>query len=76
MCNFEHLRQHAGARTVVLTPKKAPAAARRYKNNGFNEKKTVFKNVSKTGRNELEIYVSHFLGASANDFDNEMLPNA
>ena len=78
MCNFNpkrRLRQHAGTTTIVLSKKKAPAAARSYKNKGFSEQIRIFKNVSKTGRNELKICFSHYLGASENDFDNEMPPN-
>ena len=32
-------------------------------------------NISKIGQNELKICFSHYLGASENDFDNEMPPN-
>ena len=77
-CNFDQKKTPAAARRYNnkgFKQKKAPAAGRRYKNKGFSAKNTDLKNISKTGRNELKMSFSHYLGASENDFDNEMPPN-
>mgnify|MGYP001421702255 CR=1 FL=1 len=71
----KRLRQHAGTTTKVLSKKKRLRQHEGTKTKVLAKKNQFFFNISKMSQNELKICFSYYLGASENDFDNEMPPN-